>query len=334
MKDMHEAEFWKQEGDDARCELCPHRCLISKDRSGICDIRKNISGRLMAMTYGKVSSMSLDPMEKKPFYHFKPGKSVLSFGSVGCNLGCQHCQNFSISQAGPDSFLLRDVPPEDVPKLVRSSGSNGISWTYNEPTMWIEFVIDSGRLCKKQGMFTTFVSNGYMNEGPMRQLKGIVDAMNIDVKGFTEEFYKKICKAKLAPVLDSVKVAKELGIHVELTYLIIPGKNDSKDELERFCEWSVAVDKDMPVHFSRFHPDYKMMDVPPTPTSTMERACAIAKEKGIRFAYVGNMRSDSENTYCPECGTLVIRRSGFAMTFISVKEGRCGKCGSTLALVL
>jgi pyruvate formate lyase activating enzyme len=331
---MYEAEFWKGEDDKVRCELCPHLCLIAKNKAGICGVRKNVSGKLIAMTYGKVSSMSLDPVEKKPFYHFKPGQNVLSFGSVGCNMGCLHCQNYSISQAGPDSLSLRNVSPAEVPKLVRAFGSNGVSWTYNEPTMWTEFVIDSGKLCKEQGMFTAFVTNGYINEAPLRRLKGIVDAMNIDVKGFTEEFYKKVCKAKLAPVLDTVRTAKELGIHVELTYLMIPGKNDTDEELKKFCEWSANIDVNMPVHFSRFHPDYKMMDVPSTPTRTVERAHVIAKVSGIRFAYVGNMVSEWENTYCPECGALVIRRSGFSMTMVDVKEGRCGKCGSPLALVL
>ncbi|MCE5297062.1 MAG: AmmeMemoRadiSam system radical SAM enzyme [Euryarchaeota archaeon] len=331
---MHEADFWKEEGDKVRCGLCPHLCLIAKGKSGICGVRTNVAGKLMAMTYGKVSSLNIDPIEKKPLYHFKPGENVLSLGSVGCNLGCLHCQNFSISQAGPDSFFLRDVPPEGVPELVRSSGCKGISWTYNEPTMWTEFVIDSGRICKERGIFTTFVTNGYISEEPLRRMKGIVDAMNIDVKGFTEEFYKNVCKAKLAPVLDAVSVAKEIGVHVELTYLIIPGKNDPVGELERFSEWSAGIDVNMPVHFSRFHPDYKMKDVPPTPASTMERACKIAKEKGVRFAYVGNMTSDQESTYCPECGSLAIKRSGFSMRMVNVKDGRCGKCGASLALVL
>jgi pyruvate formate lyase activating enzyme len=331
---LHEAGFWNEEGDKARCGLCPHLCLIAKGKSGICGVRTNIAGKLMAMTYGKVSSLNIDPIEKKPLYHFKPGESVLSLGSVGCNLGCLHCQNFSISQAGPGSSFLRDVPPEGVPELVRSSRCNGVSWTYNEPTMWTEFVIDSGKACKERGIFTTFVTNGYINEEPLRRMKGIVDAMNIDVKGFTEEFYKNVCKARLAPVLEAVAVAKEMGVHVELTYLIIPGKNDSVGELERFCEWSAGIDRDMPVHFSRFHPDYKMRDVPPTPASTMEGACKIAKEKGVRFAYVGNMTSDQENTYCPECGSLAIKRSGFSMRMVNVKDGRCGKCGGSLALVL
>jgi pyruvate formate lyase activating enzyme len=331
---LHEAEFWKDEGDKVRCLLCPHLCLIAMGKSGICGVRMNAAGKLMAMTYGKVSSMNLDPIEKKPLYHFKPGESVLSFGSVGCNLGCLHCQNFSISQAGPGSSYLRDVPPEGIADLVGSSGCNGVSWTYNEPTMWTEFVIDSSKICKDRGFFTTFVTNGYINEEPLRRMKGIVDAMNIDVKGFTEDFYRKVCKASLAPVLDAVEVAKEIGIHVELTYLIIPGKNDSTDELEGFCEWSAGMDIDMPVHFSRFHPDYKMMDVRPTPASTIGKACKIAKEKGIRFAYVGNMTSDQESTYCPECGALAIKRSGFSARIVNMKDGRCGKCGGSLAMVL
>jgi len=331
---MHEAKFWHEESGKIRCELCPHGCLIPNGKAGICGVRTNVSGRLDATTYGKVSSLNLDPVEKKPFYHFKPGESVLSFGSVGCNLGCLHCQNFSISQAGSNSFLLRDVPPEKVPELVASSGSNGVAWTYNEPTMWTEFVIDSGKLCKKEGLFTMFVTNGFISEGPLRELKGIVDAMNIDVKGFTNDFYKKICKARLDPVLDAVRVAKEIGMHVELTYLIIPGHNDSEDELKRFSKWSADIDVNMPVHFSRFHPDYKMMDVPPTPLKTIERAYDLAKDNGVRFVYAGNVVSDRENTYCPECGALAIKRSGFSMRMVDVKKGRCSKCGASLSIVI
>ncbi|QLH75710.1 MAG: AmmeMemoRadiSam system radical SAM enzyme [Methanomassiliicoccales archaeon] len=331
---MHEALFWEKEGDKVRCRLCPHLCLIAEGRAGTCKVRTNVGGRLIALTYGKVSSIGLDPVEKKPFFHFKPGKTMLSFGSVGCNLGCLHCQNYAISQAGPSSFFLRDVPPEKVPELVRNYDGQGVAWTYNEPTMWTEFVIDSGRLCKDHGFFTGFVTNGYINEGPLRELKGIVDAINIDVKGFNEEFYKKICKAKLQPVLDTVRTAKELGMHVELTYLVITNKNDGADEVGRFCEWAMSIDPGMPIHFSRFHPDYRMMDVPPTPSATMERAYDIAKGRGLKFVYVGNMPSDHESTYCPDCGSLAIKRSGFSIRMVGVRDGKCSKCGASLGLVL
>ena len=330
---MKEAKYWHVKGDVVRCELCPHRCLIPRAKSGICGVRQNVQGKLMALTYGMVSSMHVDPMEKKPFYHFKPGQTVLSFGSVGCNLGCLHCQNYSISQAAPNSPFLNRIEPEDVPRMVREAGCNGVSWTYNEPTMWIEFASDASKLCKKEGMFTNFVSNGYIQEAPLCELKGVIDAMNIDVKGFTDDFYKKVCKARLQPVLDTVRVAAELGMHVELTYLVIPTKNDGEDEIGRFCRWVAEIDDEMPVHFSRFHPDYKMMDLPTTPSKTMETAHRLAKESGLKFVYVGNMRSDAESTFCPDCGSLVIRRSWFDVEMVNYHHGRCGKCGRDLHMV-
>ncbi len=263
---MKEAMYWHTKGDVVRCELCPHRCLIPRAKSGICGVRQNVQGKLMALTYGMVSSMHVDPMEKKPFYHFKPGHTVLSFGSVGCNLGCLHCQNYSISQASPGSPMLNRIEAEEVPGMVRGAGCNGVSWTYNEPTMWIEFASDASKLCKKEGMFTNFVSNGYIQEAPLCELKGVIDAMNIDVKGFTEDFYK-------------------------------------------------------------------MMDLPTTPSKTMERAHQLAKASGLKFVYVGNMRSDAESTFCPDCGSLVIRRSWFDVELVNYHHGRCGKCGRDLHMV-
>jgi pyruvate formate lyase activating enzyme len=330
---MQEARYWHREMDRVRCELCPHGCLIATGRSGICGVRQNASGRLMTLSYGMVSSIHLDPMEKKPLYHFKPGENVLSLGSVGCNLGCLHCQNFSISQANPDAPFLRNMDAEDIPRLVRESGCNGVAWTYNEPTMWHEFAVDASRSCKREGMFSVFVSNGYIQEGPLRDLKGLVDAINIDVKGFSDDFYKGVCKATLAPVLRAVEVADEIGMHVELTYLIIPGKNDGKKELEEFCKWAVAVNDEMPVHFSRFHPDYKMMDVPSTPTRTMQLAHRVGKDAGLKFVYLGNMRSEQEDTICPDCGAVVIERSNYDIKLLNYDQGRCLKCGRSLNMV-
>jgi pyruvate formate lyase activating enzyme len=330
---MEEARYWHVEGDRARCELCPHRCLIPPTRSGICGVRQNVQGKLMALTYGMVSSMHVDPMEKKPFYHFKPGQTVLSLGSVGCNLGCLHCQNYSISQAAPDSPLLQRLDAAQVPDMVRRAGCGGVSWTYNEPTIWFEFASDASKLCKREGLFTNFVSNGYIQEGPLRDLQGVVDAINIDVKGFTDDFYRKVCKATLQPVLDAVMVAHEIGMHVELTYLIIPSKNDGEGQIAAFSEWVADLDDEMPVHFSRFHPDYKMMDVPPTPAKTMDRAYQVAKGSGLKFVYLDNLRSDAENTICPDCGSLVIRRSWYDVEKVNYHNGRCGKCGRELHMV-
>jgi pyruvate formate lyase activating enzyme len=292
-------------------------------------VRENRGGKLYALSYGQVSSVHLDPLEKKPLFHFKPGQPVLSFGGVSCNLRCQHCQNFTIAQTGLGELTLQYVPPKDIPRLCRQHDSNGVAWTYNEPTIWHEYVLDACRLCKDEGLFTVSVTNGYIQEEPLRSLKGLVDAMNIDVKGFTESFYRSVCQGQLAPVLRTCQTAKEIGVHVELTYLIIPTKNDRQEEIDGFCQWvrdSLGVGT--PVHFSRFHPDYQLEDLPFTPRSTMEMALNAARAKGLEYVYVGNMTTDrGENTYCPGCGSLLIKRTGFEAETTGVKQGRCAKCG-------
>ncbi|MCX6650238.1 MAG: AmmeMemoRadiSam system radical SAM enzyme [Methanomassiliicoccales archaeon] len=323
-----EALFWDREGEVIRCRLCPHSCLVSNGKKGICRVRENRGGKLYALSYGQVSSMHLDPLEKKPLFHFKPGKPVLSFGGISCNLRCQHCQNFTIAQVGLDELSLHFVPPKDIPRLCRQHDSEGVAWTYNEPTIWHEYVMDASRLCKEEGLFTVSVTNGYIQEEPLRSLKGLIDAMNIDVKGFTETFYHSVCQGQLAPVLKACETAKEMGVHVELTYLIIPTKNDRQEEIEGFCQWvrdSMGVET--PVHFSRFHPDYKLGDLPHTPCSTMEMALNAGKAKGLEYVYVGNMTSEKgENTYCPGCGSLLIKRTGFEAKAVGVKNGLCEKC--------
>lgn len=333
--DEREAMFWEREGDAVRCRLCPHNCLIKEGRSGTCRVRKNVEGVLRPMSYGAVSSVHVDPMEKKPLFHFHPGEPVLSLGGVSCNLRCQHCQNFTIAQVGLGDYEMQRVPPEDVPEMCLRSASPGVAWTYNEPTIWYEYMLDASLLCKERGLFTVSVTNGFIQEEPLRSLKGVIDAMNIDVKGFTESFYSEVCKGRLAPVLSACEVAKEIGIHVELTYLVIPGRNDAGSEISDFCQWvKDRMGRDTPVHFSRFHPDYKMMDLPPTPRSTMEMAYAEGRAHGLDYVYVGNMATEKgENTYCPQCGSLLIRRSGFHIEKTGLREKACARCGRMADIV-
>lgn len=330
------ARFWDTAEGKVACHLCPHECRIAEGKTGICGVRKNIGGELLALTYGKASSMNVDPIEKKPLFHFHPGKTVLSFGSVGCNLGCLHCQNFTISQAKIEEVHLRELTPEMVPEICRKSSCEGVAWTYNEPTMWHEFVYDASKVCKEKGLFTVFVTNGFINPEPLRRLAECIDAANIDVKGFRDEFYRKICKARLQPVLDSVELAHDLGVHVELTYLIIPGRNDAQDEIGQFCRWAAGIDPRMPVHFSRFHPDYMMSDIPATPLKTMEMARDEAMAAGLSFVYLGNIsKGDGENTKCPKCGSLAVRRLGFySETVAMTKDGKCGSCGEPLNIIV
>ena len=333
--ELKEALFWEKEGEALRCGLCPHSCLIKEGKEGICRVRKNIGGRLYALSYAKVSSMHMDPLEKKPLFHFKPGQPVLSFGGVSCNLRCLHCQNFSIAQVGLGTIPVQTIPPGEVPGLCGKFSSKGVAWTYNEPTIWYEYMLDASRACKEKGLFTVSVTNGFIQEEPLRQLKGVVDAMNIDVKGFSETFYKEVCKGRLAPVLRACEVAKEIGIHVELTYLIIPTKNDGPEELGAFCQWV----RDMmgvgtPVHFSRFHPDFRLGQLPSTPRYTMEVAYQIAKERGLEYVYLGNLITESgENTYCPSCRSLLVRRTGFSAEVVGAKDERCSNCDRAVDIV-
>jgi pyruvate formate lyase activating enzyme len=332
----HEAEFYTKEGGKVKCGLCPHECLIAEGKRGLCGVRENRKGTLYALTYGLASSIHPDPIEKKPFFHFLPGSTAISFSSVGCNLFCRHCQNYSISRAPADDFGLTRITPEDVVRYAGETKSRSVSWTYNEPTIWHEFTTVASKAAHAAGFKTNYVTNGYINEGPLRSLKGLIDAMNIDVKGFTEPFYKEICGGRLSPVLRTCELAVELGIHVELTYLVIPGRNDSDADLSAFSRWVVdRVGKEVPVHFSAFHPDYKMTDIPSTPMSTMENAYRTGKRLGLEFVYVGNVRAgEMDDTFCPKCGSLAIEREGFWVGSTALKGDKCANCGASLNLVI
>ena len=333
---MREALMWSPgKGQEAKCRLCAHRCVIQPGKSGICGVRKNESGKLMATTYAKVSSVGPDPIEKKPLNHFLPGTSVLSLGSVGCNFRCDFCQNWSISQEYTTRGL-RDIGPEQLPRMATGYNCKSISWTYNEPTIWFEYTLDGAKLAKANGLGTSYVTNGYMTEEALRELAPNLDAMNIDVKAFTEEFYKRRSKARLQPVLDTCELAVGLGIHIEITYLIIPGQNDDPQELRQFSRWVVEKLKpEIPVHFSRFHPDYNLRLVKSTPMETLRLAHRTAREEGVLFVYLGNVpHLDEENTFCPKCGHMEMERYGLSLVHDYSKQGKCSQCGADLNLVL
>ncbi len=334
--DSNEAMFYTRQGDKVKCGLCPHSCVISDKRRGLCGVRENRSGVLYSLIYGKASSVHPDPIEKKPLFHFLPGSTSISFASIGCNLFCQHCQNFSLSRARFDDFDLSNLTPEDVVRYAKSTGSRSVSWTYNEPTIWHEFTTVASKAAHAAGFKTVYVTNGFIQEEPLRQLKGVIDAMNIDVKAFKETFYQKICGGKLAPVLRACEIAVGLGMHVELTYLIIPGQNDSISEMGEFSRWvRDSLGASVPVHFSAFHPDYKMTSIPSTPASTMKSAYEAAKKEGLEFVYLGNIYAgDRDDTFCPKCGTLVIEREGFSVRGANLNGNKCGKCGADLNLVI
>ncbi len=331
---VREAAYWEPYKGRVRCTLCPHNCVISEGKAGICTIRAVHEGRLYTLVWGTPAAINLDPIEKKPLFHFHPTSRVLSFGSVGCNFKCLHCQNHSISQHRPGDRETAFVPPEEVPAMLRKSGAKGVAYTYNEPSIWFEYILACYQQVKAAGGYTTMVSNGYINAAPLAELAPVLDAANYDVKAGTLDFYKKVSKGRLDPVLQTVERAVDLGIYVELTYLIIPTHNDDPKEFTQTAQW--VLDKlgpDVPLHFSAFHPDYQMQDIPPTPPTTVVAACDAAKEVGLHYVYGGNVdHGEYENTRCPRCNTLLIERHWFDTTVrkLDLGKGQCGSCGLTI----
>jgi pyruvate formate lyase activating enzyme len=331
-KSPKEALFWAKEDGKVRCDLCPHKCRISEGKKGICGVRGVRDGKLFTLVYGKMTSMMVDPIEKKPLFHFYPGSDVLSFGTVGCNFKCGHCQNWSISQMKYEDLDLKDVSVQDVVDYARRKGCRGIAWTYNEPSIWYEFTLDGCKEAKKADLYTVYVTNGFIEREPLELIAPYLDAMNIDVKAFNEDFYSRTCKGRLKPVLETVERAHDFGIFIELTYLLIPTKNDDMKEIGAFCEWIAGISKDIPLHLSRFHPDYKMTSIQATPRDTMNRAFGLAKENGLKYVYQGNVvpGGTSENTYCPKCNELLIERWGFGVKKSILKSDRCPSCSESI----
>jgi pyruvate formate lyase activating enzyme len=323
-------------GDKVHCHLCAHDCQVSDGKRGICGVRENRNGTLVSLIRDRMSSMNSDPIEKKPLYHFHPGTRSLSFGTVGCNFGCVHCQNWSISQVEPGSFNLRPLDPDRVPRMAKDMGCQGVSWTYNEPTIWFETTLEGSRASVEAGLYTNYVTNGYIQGPPLREIAPVLGAMNVDVKAFRDEFYREVCKARLQPVLDTCELARELGIFLELTYLVIPGLNDSEGEFTGFSRWvRDRLGVDTPVHFSRFHPDFKMMDRGRTPRSTMKRACDTARSEDLEHVYVGNIHQpEDEMTRCASCGTVLVDRAGFSSNLRFGPDGKCPKCDKAVPFVL
>ena len=318
-----------------KCRLCPHLCTIRTGKTGICDVRENIDGSLYSRIYGRTSSIHPDPIEKKPLYHFLPGTRAMSFGTVGCNFKCSFCQNAGISQENADTFRLTKITPEKAVEMTERGKCSSIAWTYNEPTIWYEFTYDTSRLAHGKGIRNVYVTNGFINPEPLRKISPYLDAMNIDVKAFTDDFYRKYPRGRLQPVLDTCKLARELDIHIELTTLIIPGLNDGEGEIERYLDWVLQeLGPDVPLHFSAFHPDYKMTDRQRTPTSILLRIHEQAGKKGIHYVFLGNVMSDrGSHTFCPQCGKLLIKRSYMGLRKNRLKSGKCPKCGTSVPVI-
>ncbi len=332
---MKEALFYTVEDKrKVQCQLCNHHCHIKPGKRGICKVRENRDGKLYSLVYGKVISENSDPIEKKPLFHFLPGSISYSIATVGCNFRCLHCQNWQISQYPriyEGEIPGEDRDPEDIVNAAVLHGAKSISYTYVEPTIFYELAYDCAVLAKKRGLRNVFVSNGYMTPDVTRHLAPVLDGINIDIKGFTDKFYHDVCKARLQPVLDNVRLMHELGVWVEITTLVIPGWNDSPKELRDIARFVKGVDPSMPWHVTAFYPTHKMLDRPPTPVATLRLAREIGLEEGLRFVYEGNVPGEGgENTYCPACGAELIKRIGFRIMENLLSDGKCSKCGEAI----
>jgi len=328
---MKESLFYEKRGDGkVDCNLCARYCKgIADGSTGFCGIRKNVGGKLYSLVYGKACSLALDPIEKKPLFHFAPGTECLSMATVGCNFRCRHCQNWEISQEY-GKIGGEDISPEQIVEAAKARGAKGIAYTYTEPTIFYEYAYDTMKLAKKAGLYNVWVSNGYTAPHAIKHASRYLDAVNVDVKG-NEDFYRHICMAPgLQPVLDALLEYKKRKVWTEITTLVIPGYNDNEKDIRGIAKWICDnLGPDVPLHFSAFYPAYKLTGVPPTPVKTLEKCYKIAKREGLKWVYLGNVHSDKESTYCPKCGQIIIERSGYNTIYYG---DRCPKCGTRIPI--
>jgi pyruvate formate lyase activating enzyme len=315
-----------------QCLLCPRKCTISEGGRGFCGVRENKNGKLYSLVYSNPVAVHLDPIEKKPLFHFYPGTSAFSLATVGCNLRCRFCQNWQISQAFPEDYRGYLLPPEKVIEEAKKMKAKTIAYTYTEPVVFFEYMLECAKLAKSCGIKNMFHSAGYINPEPLKEIAKYLDGANIDLKAFNQEFYNKYSFGELKTVLNTLKILKEKGVHLEITNLIIPGVNDNFEEIERMCKWiEKNLGDDVPLHFSRFYPQYKLANLPPTPVETLERAVNIAKKAGLKFVYIGNVPGHKfENTYCPKCQKILIKRRGYEILENHILNGKCKFCGEKI----
>lgn len=339
---MHEAKYYNiLQNHKVQCNLCPWNCIIAEGKSGTCKVRKNIDGKLFSLVYGKPVSTHIDPIEKKPLFHFFPGEAVLSLGTFGCNLFCEGCQNYDISKEWEEEQIENEeISPEKIIQIAKKNNCRMIAFTYNEPTVFFEYMLDIAKLAKKEKkekIRCVMVSNGYINQEPLTELCKYIEAANIDLKGFSEEFYKRWTKGSLQPVLDTIKTLKASGVWVELTTLIIPGENDDPKEIEKMCKWIAEnVGIDVPLHFSRFFPMYKAEKKAMTPTNTLINLKKIA-DRYLNYVYVGNIHDKNsekienfENTVCPKCKKVLVEREGYRIRKNNLNNNRCIFCNTRI----
>jgi pyruvate formate lyase activating enzyme len=326
---MREALFFELlDAERVKCDLCPHHCILKNGQTGICGVRKNIDGALYSLNYGQVSAVSMDPIEKKPLFHFHPGEEILSIGSWGCNMACPFCQNWEISHAIPH---VRDFSPAQFVSLTRAHHSFGIAYTYSEPIVWFEYVLDCARSAMKDGLDNVLVTNGFIEEQPFKLLIQYFSAMNIDVKSFDPEYYRKVLGGQRDIVMKNVEAAHKAGVHVEITTLVVPGDNDSEEEIDVISGWLSSIDRSIPLHLSRYYPNYKY-DRPATDVDLLEKLWHVAKAH-LDYVYIGNVPGMHEDTICPNCGQIVIKRMGYDVKIVGLdEEGSCTNCHHPIAV--
>lgn len=335
---MKEAMLYNKRDDGkTACVLCSHRCVIANGKRGFCNLRLNRNGTLFTLAYGKVIARHVDPIEKKPLFHFLPGSFSYSIATVGCNFRCIFCQNWEISQYENEEPDLPGQPlsPEAAVEEASKSGCASIAYTYTEPTIFFEYAYDIAILARRKGIKNIFVTNGYQTPETIQKMKDCIDAANVDLKSFSDEFYRKVCSGRLQPVLDSIKLMHEAGIHVEVTTLVVPGRNDSEEELTKIARFLRDISADIPWHVSRFYPNYQDLNTPPTPRETVRKAVQIGRQEGIRYVFAGNLPGEGdEDTVCPNCGEIVIARIGYSIDARRLNGNQCGNCGAALPIIV
>ena len=315
------------------CQLCPRKCVIPEGKLGFCRARKNIKGTLYSLGYSRPCAVHIDPIEKKPFFHVLPKSVSFSIASAGCNLRCKFCQNWEISQFSPEETKNNFFTPDKIVEMALKNGCRSIAYTYSEPTNFYEYMLDIAKLAKQKGILNVYHSNGYINPVPLKELCKYLDAANIDLKGFTPGYYQELCEGELEPVLETLKTLKKEGVWVEITNLVVPGRNDDPGDIKRMCQWIMAnLGADTPLHFSRFYPTYHLANLPQTPLETLEKSRKIARDAGLRYVYIGNVwGNEGENTYCPKCKKILLKRTGYTIIENNIAGGKCKFCRMKIA---
>ncbi len=330
---MKKAKYYLKKDNKVICYLCPHTCSLKEEERGKCKVRKNVKGELFSTVYGKPTSEGIDPIEKKPLYHFLPGEKAFSIGTAGCNQSCLFCCNWQISQSTEKEIRTMDLSPEEAVKKAESRNSKIIAYTYNEPTVFIEYMQETAEIAREKNLKNIAVTCGLVNEKPLRDISKFLDAANIDLKYFSDQKYKEVSGGRLEPVLNTIKTLKEEGVWIEITNLIIPGLNDDEETIRKMCKWIIDnIGDETPLHFSRFYPTYKMNKKPPTPIETVKKAEKIAKEEGIKYVYIGNIPEETPNTNCSNCDATIIERKGFKSKIkkLDQEKGECIECGEKI----